>query len=108
MRLRRAGAAEARPSCGHQAWQCGTLQWLVWPSRRSQILGPQAGALRDPGEHAGPDLLVVVKGEHDVGLPRSERVLDRNRTGGVTTQPILGRAASTRRERILGQPFTQG
>jgi hypothetical protein len=36
-------------------------------SRRSQVFGPQAGALRDPGQHARPDLLVDVKGEHKVG-----------------------------------------
>ena len=32
----------------------------------SQILGPQPGPLRDPGKHSGPDLVVVVKGEHKV------------------------------------------
>jgi hypothetical protein len=34
--------------------------------RRSKIIGREASLLRDPGEHARPDFLVVVKREDEI------------------------------------------
>ena len=39
----------------------------------SQIIGPQAGAFRDPCQHAWPDLLILVKGEHEISPTRPEQ-----------------------------------
>jgi hypothetical protein len=37
----------------------------------SQIVWSQAGALGYSGQHARPDLLVVMKGKHEIGPARS-------------------------------------
>ena len=38
-------------------------------SAGSQVLRSQPGALRDPRQHTRPDLLVLVKGKHEIGPP---------------------------------------
>ena len=71
------------------------------PGLRSQVLGLQPCALRDPGQHPGPDLFVVVEGEHEVSPTGAGK---RSVGAGLTLDhhPILKRAASTRRARVLG------
>jgi hypothetical protein len=46
------------------------LELKFGSSSCSQILGPQVGALCDPGQHAGADLFVVVEGEHEAIVDR--------------------------------------
>jgi hypothetical protein len=45
---------------------------LFCSRQHSQIAGPEASTLRDPGEHPGSDLFVVVEGEREV-CPASPR-----------------------------------
>jgi hypothetical protein len=71
----------------------------------SEILGREAGRLRDASEHARPNLLVIVKCKNEVWpAVATERPM---RAGTrLTCQPIRWRAARTRRAFVAGQLLT--
>ena len=63
----------------------------------SQILGTQARTLGNPGQHAWPDLFVVVKREHEIGpFGAGERAMGARLTFDHPPDPLPGSPLSWR------------